>query len=85
VRFDRGALAAYPNDASICRQVPIGVIIPRHADDVAAAMAVCRRHEVPVLGRGRLLRPGRQLRVRARRALRRLDGGGRAGHPAGRS
>jgi FAD/FMN-containing dehydrogenase/Fe-S oxidoreductase len=52
VRFDRGAQAVYANDASIYRQVPVGVVIPRHADDVVAAMAVCRKYEVPVLGRG---------------------------------
>ncbi len=52
VRFDPGALAVYANDASIYRQVPIGVVIPRDADDVVAAVAVCREHEVPVLSRG---------------------------------
>ena len=52
VRFDRGALAVYANDASIYRQVPIGAVIPRDAADVVAAVAVCREHEVPVLSRG---------------------------------
>jgi FAD/FMN-containing dehydrogenase/Fe-S oxidoreductase len=52
VRFDRGSQALYANDASIYRQVPIGVVIPRDADDVLAALEVCRAHEVPVLGRG---------------------------------
>ena len=52
VRFDPGSQALYANDASIYRQVPIGVVIPRHADDVVAALAVCRAHEVPVLARG---------------------------------
>ncbi len=52
VRFDRGSQAVYANDASIYRQVPIGVVIPRHADDVASALAVCREHGVPVLARG---------------------------------
>jgi FAD/FMN-containing dehydrogenase/Fe-S oxidoreductase len=32
--------------------VPIGVVIPRDADDVAAAVEVCRAHDAPVLGRG---------------------------------
>jgi FAD/FMN-containing dehydrogenase/Fe-S oxidoreductase len=32
--------------------VPIGVVIPRDADDVVAAMEVCRRHDAPVLSRG---------------------------------
>ncbi len=52
VRFDPGSQALYANDASIYRQVPIGVVIPRHARDVLAALEVCRNHEVPVLGRG---------------------------------
>jgi FAD/FMN-containing dehydrogenase/Fe-S oxidoreductase len=52
VRFDPGARAMYANDASIYRQVPIGVVIPRHAGDVISALAVCREHDVPVLARG---------------------------------
>ena len=52
VRFDRGSQALYANDASIYRQVPLGVVIPRHAEDVLAALAVCRAHDAPVLGRG---------------------------------
>jgi FAD/FMN-containing dehydrogenase/Fe-S oxidoreductase len=52
VRFDEGSRALYANDASIYRQVPTGVVIPRDADDVVAAMEVCRRFDVSVLGRG---------------------------------
>ena len=52
VRFDPGAQAMYANDASIYRQVPVGVVIPRHAEDVVSALAVCRDHDVPVLARG---------------------------------
>src|SRR5436309_387150 len=52
VRFDPGTQAAYANDASVYRQVPIGVVIPRHADDVLSALEVCRAHQVPVLARG---------------------------------
>src|SRR5690349_6768772 len=51
-RFDAGSCAVYANDASIYRQVPLGVVLPRHADDVLAALEVCRRHGVPVHGRG---------------------------------
>jgi FAD/FMN-containing dehydrogenase/Fe-S oxidoreductase len=32
--------------------VPIGVVLPLDADDVVAAVEVCRAHEAPVLGRG---------------------------------
>ncbi|MDN5918535.1 MAG: FAD-binding oxidoreductase [Pseudonocardia sp.] len=52
VRFDDAARGAYANDASLYRQVPIGVVAPRDADAVAAALAVCRRWSALVLGRG---------------------------------
>ncbi len=52
VRFDAGARALYATDASNYRQVPIGLVVPRDADDVIAAMAVCRAHSAPVLARG---------------------------------
>ncbi|HEY2916461.1 MAG TPA: FAD-binding and (Fe-S)-binding domain-containing protein, partial [Candidatus Limnocylindrales bacterium] len=52
VRFDAGTKALYATDASNYRQVPIGVVIPRDADDVVAAVEVCRAHEVPIVSRG---------------------------------
>lgn len=52
VRFDAGSRAAYASDASNYRQVPIGVVLPRSAEDVMAALAVCRAHGAPVLARG---------------------------------
>jgi len=52
VRFDRGSRALYATDASNYRQVPIGVVLPRSADDVMAAIEVCRRHGAPLLARG---------------------------------
>ncbi len=48
VRFDRGSQALYAGDASVYRQVPIGVVVPRDADDAVSALAVCRDHDVPV-------------------------------------
>ncbi|WP_369252384.1 FAD-binding and (Fe-S)-binding domain-containing protein [Streptomyces sp. R41] len=39
-------------DASNYRRVPLGVVSPRDADDVAAALTVCRAHGVPVVPRG---------------------------------
>ncbi|MEU3055366.1 FAD-binding and (Fe-S)-binding domain-containing protein [Streptomyces fimicarius] len=39
-------------DASNHRRVPLGVLAPRDADDIAAALAVCREHGVPVVARG---------------------------------
>jgi FAD/FMN-containing dehydrogenase/Fe-S oxidoreductase len=52
VRFDAGSRAAYSTDASNYRQVPIGVVCPRSIEAVVAAVAVCREHGAPVLGRG---------------------------------
>jgi FAD/FMN-containing dehydrogenase len=52
VRFDDGARAAYSHDASNYRQVPLGVVLPRHVDDVVAALAICRAHDASVLARG---------------------------------
>ncbi|MFK8911188.1 FAD-binding and (Fe-S)-binding domain-containing protein [Streptomyces sp. YS-3] len=39
-------------DASNYRRVPRAVLAPRDAEDVAAALAVCREHGVPVVPRG---------------------------------
>ncbi|HET7619666.1 MAG TPA: FAD-binding and (Fe-S)-binding domain-containing protein [Vicinamibacterales bacterium] len=52
VRFDGGSRALYSTAGSNYRQVPIGVVIPRDADDLVAAADVCRRHRAPLLGRG---------------------------------
>jgi len=52
VRFDDGARALYATDASNYRQVPIGVVVPRDADDVIAAVALARKHGAPILARG---------------------------------
>jgi FAD/FMN-containing dehydrogenase/Fe-S oxidoreductase len=52
VRFDDGDRALYSTDASNYRQIPVGVVLPRDADDVVAAVAVCRKHGVPIVARG---------------------------------
>jgi FAD/FMN-containing dehydrogenase/Fe-S oxidoreductase len=52
VRFDAGSRALYASDASNYRQVPVGLVVPRDADDVAAAVAACRQFGAPVLPRG---------------------------------
>src|SRR4051794_1986095 len=52
VRFDAGSRALYATDGSNYRQVPIGVVIPRDADDVVATVEMCRRHGAPMLSRG---------------------------------
>ncbi|MFI6694462.1 FAD-binding and (Fe-S)-binding domain-containing protein [Streptomyces sp. NPDC050433] len=52
VDFRAAARALVTMDASNYRRVPVGVVAPRDADDVAAALAVCRTHGVPVVPRG---------------------------------
>jgi len=52
VRFDNSARALYATDGSNYRQVPIGVVIPRDADDVIAAISVSREYGAPLLCRG---------------------------------
>jgi FAD/FMN-containing dehydrogenase/Fe-S oxidoreductase len=52
VRFDLGTRAIYSHDSSNYRQPPLGVVLPRDAEDVVAALAACREHGAPVLPRG---------------------------------
>ena len=52
VRFDDGARAMYATDASNYRQVPIGVVVPRDADDVVATVTLARSFGAPILARG---------------------------------
>jgi len=52
VRFDLGTRAIYSHDSSNYRQPPLGVVLPRDAEDVVAAVAACREHGAPVLARG---------------------------------
>ncbi len=52
VLFDRGDRGRYATDASIYQIEPLGVIVPRTIDDVAAALAIAREEDIPVLPRG---------------------------------
>jgi FAD/FMN-containing dehydrogenase/Fe-S oxidoreductase len=52
VRFDRGSRALYAADGSNYRQIPIGLVIPRDAADVTAALAACKKFAAPILPRG---------------------------------
>ena len=52
VRFDAYSRHLYSRDASAYAIEPLGVCFPRHADDVAAAVAVAGEHGVAVLPRG---------------------------------
>ncbi|WP_051717743.1 FAD-binding and (Fe-S)-binding domain-containing protein [Streptomyces megasporus] len=52
VADDPASRALMTMDASNYRRVPPAVVAPRDADDVAAALAVCREAGVPVVPRG---------------------------------
>ena len=52
VRFDLGSRALYAADSSNYRQLPLGVVLPRDAADVEAALAACRSTGAAVLPRG---------------------------------
>ncbi|MEV1009210.1 FAD-binding and (Fe-S)-binding domain-containing protein [Streptomyces sp. NPDC049881] len=52
VDFGTAARALTTMDASNYRRVPVGVVAPRDAGDVAAALAVCAEHGAPVVARG---------------------------------
>ncbi len=52
VRVDTAALALYATDASVYRQVPLGVVIPRHEGDVIRTLALARENSLPILARG---------------------------------
>src|SRR5579859_7341353 len=52
VKFDRFTRGRYSTDASIYQIEPIGVVLPKTAADVAAAIEIAREEGVPVLPRG---------------------------------
>jgi FAD/FMN-containing dehydrogenase/Fe-S oxidoreductase len=52
VLFDAFSRGRYATDASIYQIEPIGVVVPKRVQDIAAAMAIAREAGVPVLPRG---------------------------------
>ena len=52
VRFDTYSKILYSTDASVWQMEPIGIVIPKHAEDVAAIGRVVAKNKVPVLPRG---------------------------------
>ena len=52
VHFSPEWRALYATDASNYRQVPIGVVVPKHREDVFRGMAICRKFDAPVFSRG---------------------------------
>ena len=52
VRFDKMSRALWSTDASIYQIEPIGVVLPRHEDDVVSVIELANKFNVPVLPRG---------------------------------
>jgi FAD/FMN-containing dehydrogenase/Fe-S oxidoreductase len=51
LRADLYTRTLYSTDASLYQVMPYGVLIPRHADDIQAALELAAKHRVPVLPR----------------------------------
>jgi len=52
VRFDAHSRLLYSTDASLYQFLPVGVVVPKDAGDVEAAVRLAAEHGVPVLPRG---------------------------------
>ncbi len=52
VLFGHADRGRYATDASIYQMEPLGVVVPRSVEDVAATLAIAREEGVPVLARG---------------------------------
>ncbi|MFC9436005.1 FAD-binding and (Fe-S)-binding domain-containing protein [Nocardia sp. NPDC057030] len=52
VAFDDYSRHLFSRDASMYSITPLGVVFPRHADDVAAAVRAAGEHGVPIVARG---------------------------------
>ena len=47
VRFDTVSRALYSTDASVYQIQPLGVVIPKHREDILRTLEICRAHAVP--------------------------------------
>jgi FAD/FMN-containing dehydrogenase/Fe-S oxidoreductase len=52
VKFDKGALSMYSTDSSNYRMVPIGLVLPKHREDIIESIRIARKYNCPVLSRG---------------------------------
>ena len=50
--FDDMTRLLYSTDASIYQMMPVGVVFPKHSDEISATLEVTKKHGVPVLPRG---------------------------------
>ncbi len=52
VKTDLVTRVLYSTDASIHKIRPLGVVFPRHTDELAAILSICSEYKVPVIARG---------------------------------
>ncbi|WP_372611457.1 FAD-binding oxidoreductase, partial [Halomonas sp.] len=52
VLFDQASRGRYSTDASIYQVTPVGVVIPRHQEDLTLTLDIARDAGVPILPRG---------------------------------
>ncbi len=52
LRLDALSRALYATDASLYREPPVGVLVPRSTDDIQAAIELGARYGVPIVARG---------------------------------
>ena len=52
VRFDPYSKALYSTDASLYQIEPIGVIVPKHKQDVIKTIQIAAERKIPILPRG---------------------------------
>ena len=52
VAFDHMTRILYSTDASIYQMMPVGVVYPRDADEISAAIEITKNHGIPLLPRG---------------------------------
>ena len=52
VLFDAFSRGRYSTDASLYQVEPIGVVVPRHEDDLVAAVQIAADEGIPLLPRG---------------------------------
>src|ERR1700710_2189562 len=52
VRFDKVSRGMYSTDASVYQIEPVGIVIPKHREDIIRTLEVCRRLKCSITMRG---------------------------------
>ncbi|HEY2251901.1 MAG TPA: FAD-binding protein, partial [Planctomycetaceae bacterium] len=52
IRCDPLTVSMYATDGSLYQMQPLGVVFPRHRDDVVALVRYAAREKIPVIPRG---------------------------------